>query len=125
MASLLTSKSLAGFPKLSIRAISGIRRRPTVVRRIGEACADAGLQASERFINETFQDNRGITLYLQPAWELITSKIDSLPVTGNLEAFAEEDVAVTDAGEIAIKEMWSKLGLTFDEYADRSFYIFT
>lgn len=85
--------------------------------------SEDGSQTGGPFVDGTTSDNPGVRLYLAPAWKRVMGSLDSMPFTLPLAEFAAADLAVTDAGEVALMTMWETLGLTFDEHEDRSYYI--
>jgi hypothetical protein len=88
----------------------------------GQACEDGDPEGTEHLIDGTIENDPGLVHYFHPAWKRIMAAVSGLPL-GSQEDFVAEDLAIADAGEAAIKAMWATLGLTFDEYDDRSFYI--
>ena len=87
-----------------------------------QACEDAS-QTGGPFAGPMMTSNPGASLYLEPAWTQVLTAVHDTSLLPSREDFAAADLAVARFGEVAIKSIWEELGLTFDEYEDRSYYI--
>jgi hypothetical protein len=68
-------------------------------------------------------DHPGIALYLGPAWDRVTEPLSGLPAIPHLSDFAQAEADLCLAGEEAILTLWQKLGITVEDYPDRSFHL--
>lgn len=74
-------------------------------------------------LEDECSDHPGAKLYLGPAWKEINTLIKDRPLDLTLEGFAECELKLLEVGEKALIDMWGRLGLTFEEYADRNFHL--
>lgn len=89
-----------------------------------QACEDNSGKNNSVF-TEQITKHKAFRLYLGPAWQKISDSLRSMPIALGIDGFAESDLAITNAGEIALKEMWKNLGISFrDEKPEEgSYYI--
>jgi hypothetical protein len=66
-------------------------------------------------------NHRAVELYLHPVWSPLSNLMKKRPLMPSVSTFKETEREIIATGEDVLIKMWGKLGLTFDERADRTF----
>lgn len=102
--------------QLSAKIISETEQVFTILGH-AEAHALAGNQLRPL---DAIGDQCGTDLYLRPAWDQLLTPVQATsPVPSTLEDVLSLEQAIASEGEIAIRSMWSKIGLTVEEKGNR------
>lgn len=99
-----------------------IRETDQLMTTIAHSEAEAYASGADLLMTQTrFLGKLGAEMYVAPAWNRIFKAIDGDAIVPNLSEFAEAERKISGAGEQALLEMWSTLGITVIESEDRSF----
>jgi hypothetical protein len=90
---------------------------------LAHAEAEAMILQRPGALEDECHEHPGARLYLAGAWQRVMHALGDELIPVGLDRFREHELHLLDEGEAALLAMWEQLGLTFDIYQDRTFYI--
>jgi len=87
-----------------------------------QALADAAGQ-EELLEGESVSELRAVRLYLLRPWVVFMKVVRQAPIIPSVDAVGTDDTTLAIAGEKALREIWSALGLTLEDYPDAGYAI--